>query len=457
MLVIIVGAGKLGYKIAEAFSQEDNNLIVIDSNPEVLERVANSLDALTIKGNGLDISILKQADITKCDLLIAVTSNDEVNILVSTIAKKLGCKKVIARIRNPEYASQVGFIQEQMEIDFVANPDWEMAREVAKYLLESSALHMGDYAEGRVVMDDFRVHELEGYGGKTLRDIQFPQGVLVAAVLRDNQLIIPHGDIELADSDVIYMIGTKEGMEKMPETVKDDASRLVRSAMILGGGRVSYHLARLLLQNGVAVKIIEQDQERCDFLAENLRKALIIRGDVTDMNLLTEENLAEVDALVSLTGFDEENILLALSAQQFQIPKVIAKVSRPNYVPIIEQLGVNVVNPILIMASEILRYIQGGRVVSVSLLLGGEAEVLEIIAQPQTRVVGKPLKDIGLPKGIIIGSLVHNGQVVIPHGDTVIEPEDRMIVFCIKSELVAIKKYFYQPTRGFLSELWNRD
>ena len=253
------------------------------------------------------------------------------------------------------------------------------------------------------------------------------------------------------------MIGTKEGMEKMPETVKDDASRLVRSAMILGGGRVSYHLARLLLQNGVAVKIIEQDQERCDFLAENLRKALIIRGDVTDMNLLTEENLAEVDALVSLTGFDEENILLALSAQQFQIPKVIAKVSRPNYVPIIEQLGVNVVNPILIMASEILRYIQGGRVVSVSLLLGGEAEVLEIIAQPQTRVVGKPLKDIGLPKGIIIGSLVHNGQVVIPHGDTVIEPEDRMIVFCIKSELVAIKKYFYQPTRGFLSELWNRD
>ncbi|MCC5909993.1 MAG: Trk system potassium transporter TrkA [Clostridiaceae bacterium] len=457
MHIIIVGAGKLGYKLAETLSQENSNVVIIDIDNKALERVNNNLDVLTVKANGVELKVLKQLNIKNFDLMIAVTSSDETNILVSSMAKKLGCHRVMARVRNPEYGNQLDYIKRQMDIDYIANPELETAKEIAKYLLQTHAVHMEDFAKGKVGMVDFRVKNIQDMVGKKLRELDIPQCVLIAAILRNGEIIIPHGDTELLSTDIIYVIGQKESINSFSKEIGTPINKkAVKKALILGGGKAGYYLANKLIQNHVAVKIIERDRERCKYLAEQFPNALVIHGDGTDSNLLSEENVFEMDALISLTGYDEENLLLALLGKQYGINKVIAKVSRPNYIPIIEKLGIDVaMNPVTITASGILRFIQGGRVASLSLLLGGQAEVLEIIAKENSKVVENKLSSLGLPKGMIIGAVVHKGNVIIPDGNAVIYPGDRVIVFCLQSEVASIEKLFYRQKGGLINELWD--
>ncbi|WP_353892581.1 Trk system potassium transporter TrkA [Proteinivorax hydrogeniformans] len=456
MRVIIIGAGKLGYKLAESFAQGERDVIVIDVIQKALDRINNSLDVLTIKANGVQLDALKQLNIKSTDLVIAVTSNDETNMLVGSTAKKLGCKKSVARIRNPEYANQLAFIKKEMGIDYIVNPELGTAKEIAKYLLKGHAIHMEDFAMGKVSMVDFRVEKLKGVTGKKLKELDIPRSMLIVAISRDGEIIIPYGDTKVEDKDVIYVMGNKESINEFSENCGAPIKRkTVKKALIIGGGKAGYHLARKLSQNGVGVKIIESDKDRCKYLADELSNVLVIHGDGADINLLNEENISEMDTLISVTGFDEENLLLALLAKQYGVEKVIAKVSRPNYIPIIEKLGIDLaLNPVLITASEILRFIQGGRVVSISLLLGGQAEVLEIIAESGTKIVGKRLADLPLPSGIIIGSIVHKGKVMIPNGDSVIYPGDRVIVFCLQSEEQTLNRFFSKDKGGLLNELW---
>lgn len=457
MRTIIVGGGKLGYKLAESLSQEDNDVVVIDIDSNTLERINDNLDVLTIKANGAQLHTLEQLHIDGCDLVVAVTGSDETNILVSIMAKKKGCKKVIARIRNPEYANQVEFIKSTMEIDYIVNPELATAKEIAKYLLKSQAVYMEDFAKGKIGMADFRVQNLKGIAGKKIRDLGITAPLLVVAISRNGEVIIPYGDTEILATDTIYLMGQKQSITEFSKIYDSPVNnKAVRKVLILGGGRSTYYLANKLLHNGVDIKIIEQDKERCKYLAENLNGGLVIHGDGTDVNLLTSENISDMDALVSLTGFDEENLLISLLAKQYGVNKVVAKVSRSNYIPIIEQLGIDAaVNPILITASQILRFIQGGKVVSISLLLGGKAEVLEIIAHNESKIVGKKLAHLGLPKGIIIGSILHENKVIIPNGDSIIHAGDRIIVFCLQSEVASLEKYFYRAKGGLIDELWN--
>lgn len=455
MYVIIVGAGKLGYQLAESFTQGQNNVAIVDIDDNALLRVSNHIDLLTVKANGLQLTVLDELDVKNADLLISVTSSDETNMLISIMAKKLGCKRVIARIRNPEYGNQMEFAKNKLEIDYIANPELETAKEIAKYLLKGEAIHMEDFARGKVVMADFRINALKNMEGKRLRELDIAKSVLIVAILRDGEMIIPHGDTELISGDIIYVIGEKESISNFSKCCGAPVEKKhVKKAMILGGGKAAFYLARKLIASGVSVKIIERDKERCKYLVEELNNALVIHGDATDQQLLMEENITDMDALILLTGYDEENLLLSLLGKKYGIRKVIPKVSRPNYVPIIEQLGIDVaVNPILITASGILRYIQGGRVVSISMLLGGQAEVLEIIAPNNSKVVGVPLADLGLPKGIIIGAVVNNGKVIIPNGNTIINPGNRMVVFCLQSEVSSLDKFFYRTKGGLLDEL----
>ncbi len=456
MHIIIVGVGQLGYRLAESLSNEYNSLSVVDVKPEALERVNNSLDVLTVLGNGVEVSVLKSMHIQKADLMIAVTNRDEVNILVCQIAKKLGCKRVIARIRNPEYANQLEFMKSSMRIDFIVNPEREMARDIAKYLLKGNAIHMEDFAQGKVGMADLRLQNYPGLVGQKIKTMDCLENLLLAAIVREGKIIVPYGDLELQSSDVVYIIGKKESINTFTKNNGANMERQsVTKALILGGGRAGYHLARKLLQNGVAVKIVERDRERCNYLASKLKRALVIHGDGTDQDLLNQECHAEVDGMITLTGIDEENLLLALLGKQYGIRRVMAKVSRASYVPIIEQLGIDVANPVLITAGEILRFIQGGRVASLSLLFGGQAEVVEIIVDETARAVGIPLAHLGLPRGIIIGSIVHQGDVVIPRGSSVIQPGDRVIVFCVQSKVVMLEKFFYPSKGGLFRELWD--
>ncbi len=457
MNIVIAGAGKLGYKLAESFSLEQTNLTIIDINEDSLENVASTLDVLTVEGNAVWVSVLEQANVRRADLFIAVTSSDEINILASSLAKRLGCEKVIARVRNPGYGNQLDMLKKNFNVDYIANPDLEMAKEVARYLLKGYSIHVENFAQGRVIMVDFRVRSLKGIAGNRICDLDLPKGTLIAAILRDNETIIPDGQSLLQSSDVIYVIGKRQPINNFSKQFGAVIRRNpVRRVMILGGGRAGYHLAHRLLQSNIQVKIIEQDRARCEYLVENLKGALVIHGDGTDRHLLAEEKSDEMDALISMTGLDEENLLLALLGKKLGISKVIAKVSRPNYVPIIEQLGIDLaVNPVLIVAGDILRFVQGGIVVSLSLLLQGQADVLEVIAQEDSQIVDKPLTELRLPKGIIIGAIVHDCDVRIPDGSAKISSGDRVIVFCLHSELATLEKLLHSRKRGILNELWH--
>ncbi len=458
MRITIVGAGKLGYKLAEALSISSNDITMIDTNPVALERADSALDVLPLEGNGVELPILEQAGIKRSDLVIAVTGSDESNMLIAMMSKKLGCKKSIARVRNPEYANQSKFIREQLDVDFVANPELETAKAIAKYLLKGSALQMESFANGKVILSSFSVQNLPKVENQLIRDLDLPPSMLIAAISREGDIIIPDGSVRILPLDTLYIMGTRANVQAFTQEFGGAFRKEVaRNVLILGGGKAGYYLASKLLQNGVKVKLIEQDEKRCQYLSENLKGALVIHGDGTDTSLLAEENIAEMDALVSLTGFDEENLLLALLGKQRGIPMVVPKVSRPNFVSVIEQLGIDrAVNPVSIMASEIMHFIQGGQIISMSMLLDGNAEALELAVNEDSPIAGRPLAEQDIPSGILIGVVVRDGKVMIPSGQTVIQPRDSVVVFCLHSKVAAVEKLFNHPKGGLLGELWHR-
>lgn len=459
MKAMIVGAGKLGYKLANALTTSDIDVTVIDSDPEVLERISDHLDVLVVKANGVQVDMMKELNISSYKLVIAVTESDETNMIICSLAKKLGCKKTIARVRDPEYARQRDFIKEAMGIDYIVNPELATANEIMRYLLKSYSFFSGDFADGRILMADFHADNLPSFVGKKISELENINGMLITAISRGGEIIIPNGSSEILENDIVYVIGKKDNIDQLAKRSRAALpTRHIKKVMVLGGGKLGYYLAEKLSAHGITVKIIEQDKERCEYLSENLSGALVICGDGTDINLLDDEDISTMDAFVGVTGYDEENLLMTLMAKQAGVKKVIAKVSKSSYVQIIEKLGVDIaVSPIDITASDILKFIRGGRAVSVSLLLGGQAEVTEIIADENMTIVGKPISELGLPKGIIIGAIAHKGKVIIPNGHSVIYPGDRFVVFCLSSEMAALEAFFKQSKGGFLSEFWNRN
>ena len=458
MKVMIIGAGKLGYKLAEAMLNSHIDVTLVDSNPKVINRINDHLDVLAVNANGLEFGVLKELGIETYDLLIASTSSDETNTIISTLAKKLGCKKTIARVRNPEYMAQLDLMKHEMGIDHIVNPDLAIANEISRFLLKSYSFYSGDFAKGKVLMYDFHVNHLIDFIDKRVMDLKGMEELLIVAIMRDGNIIIPNGTTIIKENDIIYIIGKIDSIQKMGETYKLNLEkRQMKNVMIFGGGKVGYYIAKQLLQAKINVTIIEQNRERCIYLSEHLDKALVIYGDGTDINLLEEENLSSMDAFIGATDFDEQNLLMSLMAKQSGIDKVIAKVSRPNYVQIIDKLGIDVaLNPVNITASDILKFIRGGKVVSVSLLLGGQAEVTEVIIEKGLSVVGKKIADLNLPKGVIIGAVVHKGKVLIPNGSTIIDAHDRLIIFCLTSNIDALD-IFLKHKRGVrLNELFRR-
>lgn len=462
MKVLIVGAGKLGYRLAQQMLLSDIEVTIMDTNSKILERINNHLDVMTINANGVQIEILKNINIGIYDLTIAVTSNDETNIVISSITKKLGCKKTIARIRNPEYVEAIPFIKKEMNIDHIVNPELSIATEISRYILKKYAFYSSDFVKGKVSMIDLNVNNLPDFIGKKVHELENLDDILIAAISKNGNIIIPHGGSVIEDGDILYLIGTREGIKRLVDKSKliknktKNNKKHMKNVFILGGGKIGYYLAENLLKEGLRVKIVEQNTERCKYLSNKLDKALIICGDGSDINILEEEDIESMDAFVGVTGFDEENLLMSLLAKKSGVKEVISKVSRSNYVGIIEKLGVDVaLNPINITVSNILKFIRGGKVISVSLLLGNQAEVLEIIASEDLSIIGKPIEKIGLPKGIIIGAIGHNGKAIIPDGKSIIHPNDRLVIFCLSSEIHALDPFFKGNKGGLLNELSN--
>ncbi|MFA9397109.1 MAG: Trk system potassium transporter TrkA [Clostridiaceae bacterium] len=459
MKAIIVGAGKLGYKLAEAMLSNDVDVTVIDIDVKKLERINNELDVLTINANGVQIEILRQLKIELYDLVIAVTGSDETNIIICSLAKKLGCKKTIGRIRNPEYAKELEFLKVEMGIDHIVNPELAIANEITQYLLKRYTFYSNNFAKGKVSMIDFKVDNMPEFIGKKVYELKEMEDLLIVAISRNGELIVPHGGNVIEKNDIVYIMGKKNKISNLAEKCNISIDvKYIKKVMVLGGGKIGYYLAEKLTKAGIHVKIIEQEKSRCKYLSEKLDKALIIHGDGTDIKLLEEEDMKSMDAFISVTGYDEENLLMSLMAKQSGVKKVISKVSRPNYARIIEKLGVDVaLNPINISVSDILKFTRGGKVISVSLLLGEQAEVTEVVVSKNLSIVGKSIEKLGLPKGVIIGAVEHEGKVDIPNGKTILYPKDRLVIFCLTSKNQALEPFFKDNKGGIFGELWNRN
>lgn len=457
MKVMIVGAGKLGYKLAEAMLNADVDVTIIEKNTQKLARINDHLDVLTVAANGIEIEILTELDIQSYDLLVATTGSDESNTIICSLAKKLGCKKTIARIRNPEYMHQLDFIKTQMGIDQIINPDLDTANEIVRYLLQSYVFSTEDFARGRVLIVDFNIKNMPEFVDKKIIDLKGMDDLLIIAIVRDGNIIVPHGNTQLHEDDKIHILGSKESINRLSKKLDFNVEKgRPQRVMIFGGSKIGYYVAKQLAELNIKVSIIEKNQARCKYLSEMLDNVLVIHGDGTDINLLEEEGLDLMDAFIGATDYDEANLLMSLMAKHTGVGKTIAKISRASYVQIIDKLEMGVaLNPTEIAASNILKVIRGGKVVSVSLLLGGQAEVTEIIASKDLPIVGKPLSQVGVPKGIIIGAVVHKGKVIIPNGNTVIQHNDRMIIFGVSSSAASMELFTKPKGGGLLSELWN--
>ena len=445
MRIAIVGAGKLGLKVINALVGGDHAITVFDTNEAVLNKISNQYDVMTVAGNAKQISLLKEHGIESFDFLIACTDNDEQNIVIASFAKKLGCSKVLARVRDPEHMNQMDFIMETMNIDHIVNPDLSITKEIYKYLVEKYTLTNGIFSSGKVSLVQFKVNRYKKLIGLSMIEVsKVLTNMLVVAISRNGKIIIPHGQTVIDANDTIYMIGEKSEIVDLHKKGHEKGKYTnLQKVMIIGGGKTGFYLAGKLAEFGVAVKLIEKSKERCYYLSTHLDDVMVLHGDATDTTLLEEENLDEMDAFVAATGFDEENLLLALIAKQRGVEDVISKVSHQSYKDLIEKRGIDMaLNPLDIVASTILRYVQGSKKIIASLLIQGQAEIMEIIATNDMKLANVPLKDVDLPDGVLIAAIHRGQQVIIPNGDTKILEDDKVTIFCLLSDIGELEKLF---------------
>lgn len=445
MRIAIVGAGKLGLKVINALVGGDHAITVFDVNEAVLNKIGQQYDVMTVAGNAKQISLLKDRAIGNFDFLIACTDSDEQNIVIASFAKKLGCSKVIARVRDPEHMNQMDFIMETMNIDHIVNPDLSITKEIYKYLVEKYTLTNGIFSSGKVSLVQFKVQKYKKLVGLSMVEVsKVLPNMLVVAISRNGKIIIPHGKTVIDEHDTLYLIGEKSEIVELHKKVHERGKYTnLQKVMIIGGGKTGYYLAGKLAEFGIAVKIIEKSKERCYYLSTHLDDVMVLHGDATDTSLLEEENLDEMDAFVAATGFDEENLLLALIAKQRGVEDVISKVSHQSYKDLIEKMGIDMaLNPLDIVASTILRYVQGSKKVIASLLIQGQAEIMEIIASNDMKLANVPLKDVALPDGVLIAAIHRGQQVIIPNGDTRILEDDKVTIFCLLTDIGELEKLF---------------
>ena len=452
MKIAVVGAGKLGMKVVNALVGGNHSITVIDKNEAILNKISQQYDVLVSCGNAKQISLLRRESINTFDFLIACTDSDEKNIVIASFAKKLGCTKVIARVRDPEHMNQMDFIKETMNIDHIVNPDLGITLEIYKYLVEKYTLTNGIFSSGKVSLVQFKAKRLPRLIDLSMVEVsKVLPNMLVIALSRNGKIIIPHGQSTIEAGDTVYLIGEKNQIAELHRKVYEKGKYTdLQKVMIAGGGKTGYYLADRLSEFGVSVKLIEKSKERCYYLSTHLDDVMVLHGDATDSVLLEEENLDEMDAFVAATGLDEENLLLALIAKQRNIEDVIAKVSRQSYKDLIERMGVDMVlNPLDIVASNILRYIQGSKRIISYLLIQGQAEIMEIIASDDMKLANTPLKYVKLPDGVLIAAIHRGPKVIIPNGDTEILADDKVTIFCLLSDIGELEKLM-TAKRGFL-------
>lgn len=452
MDIVIVGDGKVGFALSEQLNREGHNITVIDSNQRTLAETQEKLDIMGVVGNGATRDVQIEAGVGDADLLIAATSGDELNMICCLTAKHLGCQKTIARIRNPDYLQQMDMFKEQFGLSLVINPDLEAAREISRIIKFPPALKVDTFSRGRVELVEFRLRAGSSIAGKRLMDIPFtPKSkVLICAVERCGEVFIPDGSFQLLENDKIYITGDNRAIVNFIHSVSTgDFSRRIRSVIIVGGGRLSYYLTRMLDHRRFDIKIIEIDGARCEKLCELLPGASIIHADGTDMGAMEAEGLENADALIALTGMDEENMILSMVAKKRGVSKVVAKVNRFNYLDIVDQMEIDsVVSPKMSTANQIAQYVRamqntrGSAVKTLYKLVDGQAEAVEFSVREGTRHLGETLEQIRLRKNLLVGVIVRDGRVIIPGGRDYLQAGDSVVVITNQKNLFDLNDIF---------------
>jgi trk system potassium uptake protein TrkA len=444
MRVAIVGAGKLGFYLAECLVAEEHGVVVIEKNEERRDIVAEKLDVLTLPGNGASPKVLTNPDVRSADLIVAVTDSDEVNMIVCMAAKRFGIPQTAARIRNLEYIGPhlEGEFHRSLGIDLIISPEYATAVEISRVLMIPNALEVGEFAEGKVRLQEMRIRPRSPLIGAPLHSLALPPHVLVAGIFRGGEMIIPHGGDKLLAHDHAFFIGAPETLARL-ETGGAKEARRARNVLIVGAGRIGFHLALMLEERGLNVKVVDKQIERCRALSQELKRGRVLCGDGTDLELLQEEGVSEADTVVSLTEDDKLNLLVALLAKEYGGQKTIARLSRTEYMPLMEKLGVDiVVSPRLITAGVILSQVRRGKFLSVSLVEGARAQAMEVLVSSETTIAGKKLKDARLPKNCLVGAVVHEGDAFVPDGDTILHMGDRAVIFALPDTVSAVEKIF---------------
>lgn len=445
MKIVIAGAGDVGFHLAELLAFENQDIILIDQNQEVLNHAANHLDVLTVRGDSASIEILRQAEVGEAGLFLAVTTSEKNNLMTAVLAKKMGAKLTVARVRNREYLEE-----EQLElfrnlgVDNLISPRSLAAKELVRLVSRCSFTDIFEFEQGKInlvglTLDDYS--PLVGYSLNEIQNKNLQNTILPIAVLRGHRTLIPRGDTVLHRNDHIYFISQKDCIKDVEEFVGRKHTE-VGNVMIVGGSGLAYEAA-LMLQDNYNVKIIEKDKERCKLLAEHLHNTLIINGNASDIDLLESEGLQRMDVFISLTGNNETNIIACLTAKNRGVYKTIAQVENKEYTYISQNIGVDtLINKKLIAANNIFRYVRKGNVEAITGLHGVEAEVIEYAVTKSNQLTRKPLKDLHFPETAIIGGVIRGEESLIPDGDFQLQIGDKVIIFALPEAIARLEKLF---------------
>lgn len=437
MKIIILGAGKVGKTLIQYMANEDHDIIVIDQNAIKVDEVVNMYDVIGVVGNGGSYNILKEASAEEADLIICVTASDELNILAGLMAKRMGTRHTIARVRNPDYSKQRDFMQNQLGFSMIINPELEAANVIRRTLSFPSAVKVETFARGKVELTEFSVDEDSHLCNVQLSKLHniSKTNILVCAVSRDDEVIIPDGNYVIKSGDHLYITGTHRDLTRFCMDIKI-TSKPIKNVMIIGGGKIAFYLAKQLAVQGMKVKIIENDFERCKVLAKNLPFITVINADGTDEEILIEEGIENTDAFLALTGMDEENIILSLYAKKMYHKKTVAKVTRMNYKGLLTSINVDtIVSPKDAIAAPIVRYVRAkvnkdddSSVKTLYKIVNGEIEASEFVVTDKTEFIGKSLNELQLKTHILVVAISRGNEMIVPKGETKVQLGDHLII-----------------------------
>lgn len=445
MRIIIAGIGDVGYHLAKQLSQESHDIIAIDTNQQRLSYTDSMTDVMTINGSSTSINVLLDAKVDKADLLVAVTSSEEVNITTSILGKKLGAKKTIARISNAEYQDPKYALNfPEMGIDYMIYPEELAAMETVNLILRTAATDILEFEKGKLTVMGLRLDKNAPVMHKKIYEVAqeyHPVNFRIVAIYRNFRTIIPSGNDRFLPNDQVFVITVQSGIETVLKLAGKENIKF-ENIMVLGGGKIGRRVAEVL-EKSMKVKLIESDQEKSFELADMLHETLVIRGDGRDIDLLAQEGIVDMDAFIALTEDAETNIISCLMAKHLGVTKAIALVDKVDYIPLTQTIGLDsLINKKLIAANSISRFIRRGEVLAVASLEGIDAEVLEYVATSDAPITKKQVKDLHFPQDAIIGGVIRGNESFIIVGDSQIKPNDKVVVFSLPGAAKKTVKFF---------------